>query len=205
MAKQEKLDFDYEEYFNEQFETTAVLMWNTHHAPFTFASYFNKLYNKQLERKDNITIHRKSGELICSVYLYQSNIKHMVFILIDSGNYKSPSHFFDKTMLIVGEGAYEEASAIYRDMNKNPENYDDYMMQEREDMRQRFLNSGVLESAMFDFSNPDYPNTTYFPKQKLSAAMEKKRQRFLKEQREFVIDLLMAVDELLPDFDQIDC
>ena len=50
MAKQEKLDFDYEEYFNEQFETTAVLMWNTHHAPFTFASYFNKLYNKQLER-----------------------------------------------------------------------------------------------------------------------------------------------------------
>ena len=68
-------------------------------------------------------------------------------------------------------------------------------------MLQTFVDSGIVESAMFDFSDPDRPETTYFPKNTNNPTLQKRKARFLKEERKFISDVLMALDDLIPDFD----
>ena len=58
-----KLTFDYDEFFNEKLESTAILMWSTHYQTFTLAFYLNQLYGLGLERLDNITVEQKTGHL----------------------------------------------------------------------------------------------------------------------------------------------
>lgn len=201
MPKQEKLKFDYEEYFNDKLETTAILMWSTHYQTFTFAFYLNQLYNIKLERRDSITLERKSGNYDCSVYSCQSNADQQAFFLIENPKETTAPNIFDKTLLIIGPDAHDFAEHIYNDLEATTVNNNDYITMERDEMRRTFVESGIFESAMFDFSDPDYPETTYFTDAKGNAALQKKRQRFLKEQREFVSDLIFALDPLLPDYE----
>ena len=204
MAKQEILDYDFEEFFNETFERTSVLMFSTHHQAFTFAFYINQLYNMRLERRDDIVIHRKKGDVKYSVFYYQDNISHMVYFLVDSSSSMlaapSTSTIFDKTMLIIGPDAYAKAQFIYDDLNQSNINSESFVGQQRDELRNSFVNTGILESALFDFSDPEKPRTTYFTNSS-SPEIEKKRMRFLNEQREFVTDLFIALDDMMPDFE----
>lgn len=209
MAKK-VFDFDYQGYFNEMFETTTVLMWSTNYAPFTFAFYLNKLYDIQLVRKDNIKLkmpHSRSGMIECSVYHYQSNVEHMAYLLIDSSNSvrdknsKKKGTLFDKTLLLIGADSQELAKSIYEEMNSLPKQSDNMIIQERELTRQEFINSGILESVIFDFSNPDELETSYFRNSLNDPNLEAKRQQFINDQRNYVTDLMMALDDLLPNFE----
>ena len=201
MPKQEKLKFDYDEYFNDKFESTAILMCNTRHQAFTFAFYLNQLYGLHLERHDDITLGDDKDGSRCLIYSYQSNADQLAYFLIENpgGNGGQRRNYFDKTLLIIGPDAHEVAQHIYDELD-TPQNGDG-MMPQRDEMMRTFVESGILESALFDFSDPDYPETTYFPDTKGNAALQKKRARFLKEQREYVSDLIFAIDPLLPDYD----
>ena len=198
-----RLEFDYEDYFNDLFTTTAVLMWSTHHTAVTFAFYINRLYNKQLTRRNNITLHTKQGESRCSVFSQQDNVSHTTYLLIDNPNHqpssKNGTTFFDKTLLIMGPDAHKLAHLIYDDLDSpvatQPGNEAHHLL------RQTFLVSGVLEYALFDFSDPDYPQTTYFPTIANDLRMQEKRRLFLRRQREYACDLLLALDSLLPDYE----
>ena len=201
MPKQEKLKFDFEEYFNEKLESTAILMWSTHYQTFTFAFYLNQLYNIKLERLDNITIERKSGNYNCSIYSYRSNVNQLAFFLIENPNDNKVPNIFDKTLLIIGPDAKDLAERIYKDMVHKHITKSNYIDSEREEMRHTFVEVGIFDSAMFNFSDPDYPETTYFANTTGNATLQKKRQRFLKEQREYVTDLIFAIDPLLPDYE----
>lgn len=203
-------DFDYQGYFNEMFETTTVLMWSTQHAPFTFAFYLNKLYNFQLVRKDNITLkmpHSRNNTIECSVFHSQSNVDHTAYLLIDSsGNVRDKTNnkkgtIFDKTLLLIGADSQELAKTIYDEMNEPATVSDNMLVQEREMTRREFIDSGILESVLFDFSNPDDMETTYFRNSLNDTSLEAKRQRFLNDQRNFVTDIMMTLDDLLPDFE----
>jgi len=202
MAKKEKLDFDYNDFFDEKFEDTAVLMWNTHHQAFTFAFYLNQLYSLNLMRCDEKTLEGKDSPFDCSIYSYISTIDQQAFFLIDTtaaaSNSKSSGIFFDKTMLIIGPDAFETAEHIYNETSQSSPTTTD---NERNAMLQSFVDTGIFESALFDFSDPDRPETTYFPSSNISPSLQKKRDRFLQEQRKFVSDLIIAVDPFLPDFE----
>lgn len=213
MAKKRILDFDYQSYFNEMFETTTVLMWSTHYAPFTFAFFLNRLYNIQLIRKDNVKVnmpHSRNEQLMCTVYHYQSNVDHMAYLLIDSSNdirdkkSKKKGTLFDKTLLLIGADSKELAQSIYEEMNGLPNYSDDSVMQGREQTLREFIESGILESVLFDFSNPDDMETTYFHNSLNDANLEAKRQLFINDQRNYVTDLMMALDDLLPNFENSD-
>lgn len=207
----EVLDFDYQEYFNEMFETTTVLMWSTRHTSYTFAYYLNKLYGLELERKDNITIGMPGGrdeELECAVYHCLSAVEHIAYLLIDSSkgvkeiSGKKKGTLFDKTLLIIGDGSDELAQRIYEDMSLGPQMCKDYREEEREMRRREFIDTGILESVLFDFSNPEELETTYFQNTLKDEKLENRRQAFLKEQRNFVTELMMALDKLLPNFEE---
>ncbi len=207
------LDFDYQGYFNEMFETTTVLMWSTNYAPFTFAFYLNKLYDIKLVRKDDISLkmpHSRNETMDCSVYHYQSNVEHAAYLLIDSSNSvrdkksKKKGTLFDKTLLLIGADSQELAKTIYEEMNGLPNYSSDPFVQERDQTLREFIESGILESVLFDFSNPDDLETTYFHNSLNDANLEIKRQMFINEQRNYVTDLMMALDDLLPNFDTSD-
>lgn len=207
------LDFDFQEYFNEMFETTTVLMWSTHYAPFTFAFYLNRLYNIQLVRKDNITLdipHTRNATMVCPVYHYQSNADHMAYLLIDSSSSvrdktsKKKGTIFDKTLLLIGADSQELARTMYEEMNRwnaVPACCEGTILQEREQTLQEFIESGILESVLFDFSNPDELETTYFQNSLNDPSLEAKRQKFLNDQRNFVTNIMIAVNDLLPNFE----
>ena len=207
MAKQEKLEFDYEGYFNGILEDTAILMWSTHHAAYTFAFYLNRLYNLNLERKENVTFKRKSGDISCPIYCRKDTVKRHTYILIDNSGVqpetKKSITFFDKTLLIMGDEAHNIARRIHDETGAADESGSIIEDPYRDEMLKTFVNSGILESALFDFSNPDAPYTTYFPDTPGNETLQKKRQKFLKEQREFIIDLIIAIDSLLPDYESI--
>jgi hypothetical protein len=201
MAKQEKLSFDYEEYLDELFETTAILTWSTHYPPFTFVFYLNQLYNMQLERQEDIILEQKSGQMKCTVYYGQDNIKHIAYILVDNSNNPtgaSRESIFDKTLLIKGPDAHHIARNIYDDINE--ERAIGEYADNNEALLGMFVDSGILESAMFDFSDREEPKSTYFGDTQ-NEKMLRKQQRFMKEQRIFFSDILLAVDSLLPDFE----
>ena len=198
-----RLDFDYEDYFNELFSTTAVLMWSTHHAAITFAFYINRLYNKQLMRRDNITLHTQQGESLCSVFTQQDNLSHTTYLLVDNPNHMPSSRssvtFFDKTLLIMGPDAYEQAHNIYADLGNStplPSSDEAHTL-----LRQAFLDNGVLEYALFDFSEPDDPQTTYFATPSADPRIRDKQRLFLRKQREYACDLLLALDAFLPNYE----
>lgn len=208
MAKQEKLDFDYEEYFDSILETTAILMWSTRHEAYTFAFYLNQLYNMNLERRDNIKIERKSGDLNCSIFHHQSNLKRYTYILVDNGNVqptaKKNATFFDKTLFIMGEEARSTAQRIYDEIQTGDSTLGGFSDPDRDEMLKSFINSGILECALFDFSDPETPFTSYFPETQASETLEKKRQKFLREQRLYITDLFLAIDSLLPDYESVE-
>lgn len=203
------LDFDYQGYFNEMFETTTVLMWSTQHEAFTFAYYLNKLYDIKLVRKNNISIntpHTRNIKMDCSVFHYQSNIEHMAYLLVDSSKSvrdkktKKKGTYFDKTLLLIGADSQDLAKSIYEETSSQPLTNADPLIFGREQTLSEFVNSGILESVLFDFSNPDALETTYFRNTLNDANLEAKRQLFINDQRNYVIDLMMALDDLLPDF-----
>lgn len=214
------LDFDYQGYFNEMFETTTVLMWSTRYEPFTFAFYLNKLYDISLVRKENISLNMpqsKNETMECSVYHYQSNVEHLAYLLIDSsGSVRDKKSnkkgtIFDKTLLMIGADSQELARSIYEETNgamfweSNTQEINNLAMQERETTRREFINSGILESVLFDFSNPDELETTYFRNSLNDKSLEAKRQKFLNEQRNYVTNIMVALDDLLPNFEAERC
>lgn len=209
-----KLDFDYQEYFNDMFEITTVLMWSSQYEPFTFAYFLNKIYNIQLVRKKNISIAipKSRNEMMeCSVYHFQSNTDHLAYLLIDSSNNvrdktsKKKGTIFDKTLLLIGADSEDIAKSIYEEMNNLPVVDDNEIFQSREQTLCEFFNNGILESVLFDFSNPDELETTYFRNSLNDANLESKRQHFLQEQRDYVTNLMVALDDLLPNFESDDC
>ena len=64
-----------------------------------------------------------------------------------------------------------------------------------------FVGTGIFENALFDFADPDNPQTTYFQNADGNPALQKKQQRFLKQQRQYVSDLIYAIEPLLPDYE----
>ena len=200
-----RLDFDYEEYFNELFANTAVMMWSTHLPAVTFAFYINRLYDKQLTRRESITLHTKKDESRCSVFTQQDNLRHTTYMLIDDPSHRpsarSTGSFFDKTLLIMGPDAHQLARDIYDDMESTPllaptDSDDAHTL-----LRQTFLASGVLEYALFNFADPNRPRTTYFTSQSSDPRIQERQRQFLRRQREYVCDLLLALDSLLPNYE----
>lgn len=204
MAKKERLDFDYEDFFNEKLENIAVLMWNTRHPAFTFAFYLNQLYNLNLERRDDIAS-PNGDESRCTLYSWQSNVDQQAYFLIeqpiDTAN--AGGTFFDKILLIVGAEVFDTARRIYDETSQTIGIADSPTTPERDEMLRTFVETGIFESALFDFSDPDRPETTYFPSAARNAALQKKQDRFLKEQRDLISDLIIVLDPLLPDFESI--
>lgn len=199
MAKQEKLNFDSEGFFNERFENTAVLMWSTHHPAFTFAFYLNQLYGISLVRRDDIV--PQSGDSRRSMlYSYQSNADHLAYFLIEQPLQKK-GDIFDKVLLVIGADAFPTAQHIYDETSQPIDASLPFAAAGHNLMLRSFIETGIFESALFDFSDPDRPETTYFPSSTNNAALEKKRAKFLKEQRERVSDLIIQLDPLLPDYD----
>ena len=202
MAKQEKLLFDYEEYFNEMLKDIAIMMFSTRHPGYQFVFYLNALYNIQLERLKNITLNNKSGDINATLYHHKDNVSHQTFMLLDIGHDMSgrlKNTIFDKTLLVFGADAISMAGNIYDDLETSATQGID---QEHELLRQSFIDKGLIEYALFDFSDPDNPETTYFKNSRPSPDLLKKQQKFLKEQRTFICDLLLNLDDLLPDYEE---
>ena len=205
MAKKERLDFDYEEFFNERLEDTAIVTWSTRHQAFTFAFYINQLYSLNLERCDEIELEAAGNTVQCSVYSYISKVNQQVFFLVDTpaaiARASGSGIFFDKTFLIIGPDSFELGERIYNETAQLHTGDIANSYAGRSQMLQTFVDSGIVESAMFDFSDPDRPETTYFPKSTNNPTLQKRKARFLKEERKFISDVLMALDDLIPDFD----
>lgn len=202
MNRQEKLKFDYEEYFDGLFESTSILMWSTRYAAFTFAFYLNHLYEMNLEKRDDIIIEINGEPHSCPVYHRQDNVSHQTYILVDNtwGDTKKRTVFFDKILLIIGADPGELAERILGDTTLASSSTG-LLANERDAMIESFVNSGILESALFDFSDSDNPRTSYFPSTAVKESVLKKQNQFLKVHRTFVADLLLALDSLLPDFE----
>ena len=201
--------FDYQDYFNEMFEKTTVLMWNTRHEPYTFAYYLNKLYNIRLDRKKSISITKPNtgGEkMLCSVYQYQSAVEHIAYILIDSSEgtrgEDKKGMLFDKTLLLTGAESDRIGQNIYEEMLQGSGASKACQLDERDETMREFIDTGILECVLFDFSNPEEMETTYFAGGQGNKSMEAKRQRFLNEQRSLVSEMMIALDDLLPNFDE---
>ena len=156
-----KLTFDYDEFFNEKLESTAILMWSTHYQTFTLAFYLNQLYGLGLERLDNITVEQK----ICTVYTCRSDADQTSFFLIDNPQQAEAQNIFDKTLLIIGPDSQELAQHIYREIDTARTGAilpDDATADSRQAMLADFVGTGIFENALFDFADPDNPQTTYF-------------------------------------------
>jgi len=202
MSKNEKLEFDYEEYFDEQFKTTAILRFSTNYPSYTFAFYLNQLYSLDLERKDDVKLQIGAEEIPCPILSSENIVKKLTYIMIDCSDAllsgQLSSIIFDKTLLIIGENAHQTAQAIYDDLNGIGAGHAD---ERRQAMLRSFIKRGILENALFDFSTPSMPRTTYFAQDAKTPELKKKRDKFLKAQREFSTDILWAVDSLLPDYE----
>ena len=131
---------------------------------------------------------------------------HNAFFLVSNDTPPSPSRrnsiFFDKTLLIMGPDAFETAENIFNDLDPNNpvEKSDNLSRHDR--LRQAFIWAGILETASFDFSDPERPTTSYFHGPATNSKSLGLRSKFLKEQREYVSDLFLALDNLMPDYDE---
>ena len=199
-----KFAFDYDEFFNEKLESTAILMWSTHYPTFTLAFYLNQLYGLSLERLENITIEQKTGQYSCTIYTCQNYADQTSFFLIDNPQQAESPNIFDKTMLIIGPDSQELAQHIHHEIDTvrtaaPPQG--NAIADSRQAMLSDFVGTGIFENALFDFSDPDNPQTTYFQSADSNPALQKKQQRFLKQQRQYVSDLIYAIEPLLPDYE----
>lgn len=199
-----KFAFDYDEFFNEKLESTAILMWNTHYQTFTLAFYLNQLYGLCLQRLDNITIEQKTGPLSCTIYSCCNNADQTSFFLIDNPQQAESPNIFDKTLLIIGPESQELAQHIHHEIDNartGNASTSDAPADSRQAMLVDFVLTGIFENALFDFSDPDNPLTTYFQNTDPNPTLQKKQQRFLKQQRQYVSDLIYAIEPLLPDYE----
>ena len=205
MSRQEKLYFDYNDYFEEMFEATAVLMWNTHYPVYTFAFYLNQIFGLRLERKDDVLLTDKEETQRCSVYSWIDNCRRLTYFLIDirddGAAPKRKKIYFDKVLLVIGSDARETAMRILGDLEPSTLFDNDPLRQRRDALLRTFIDNGIFESASFDFSDPDHPRTSYFPEQTENTELANKRRLFLKKHREFVGDMILALDRLLPDYE----
>lgn len=205
MAKQEKIPFDYEEFFNDRLEEASILTWNTRHQAFTFAFYLNQLYGLNLERSNEVDIESKEGTIRYSIYTYISYVNQQVFFLVDipavAPTAKGGGVIFDKMLIILGPDALETGEHIYDETSQNRPGEELSANDERNAMLLSFVDGGIFESGMFDFSDPEQPTTTYFPATISNPTLQKRKTKFLKEQRNLVSDLILALDDLIPDFD----
>lgn len=203
MAKQEKLDWDYEEYFDEIFETTGVVMWNTHIPSFTFAFFLNELYQLKLQRQECVSLKKKKATTKCIVYSYVDAVMHTTYFFIENGQStpgaERANAYFDKVLLVMGPNGHETSRRIQHDLEP-PSLFGN---EDKSPEIKCFVDSGILESAYFDYSDAEYPQTSYFPQTNVNEALKKKQSLFLKEQKDYLSDLILAVDHLIPNFDVV--
>lgn len=197
--------FGYDDYFNDLFERMSVIMWNTRYSVHTFAFYLNQLYNLRLERREDITLVSSKEPISCSVFSCCDNVDKSAVFLIE--NKKTPLtsqprefSYFDKTLLVIAPDAAEKTDAIYNDINRPPSSPADIYSACKEELRTSFIDNGIVESVIFDFSDPDNPVCSWFQPTDYKA-LSKQRQKFILFHKNHTIDLLVGLDKLLPDFE----
>ena len=205
MATPKKIQLDSEGLFDDILETTAVINWSTRYPVFTFAFYLNQLLKMDLKKVDDITFSHKGSRLNCSVYAYNDFSYQTSYFLVENNPecIKGFSEFsyFDKSLLIIGPDAESRLQHINNMMNSNEMQPSCIIGMEREQMRQSFINDGIIETATFDFSDPDMPTSDYFTNAPVGSTLYKKQQKFLMAQKEYIENLLVGLDKLIPDYE----
>lgn len=189
--------------YEEMLEITAILMWNTSYSDFTFAFYLNQLFGLGLERRKDIGLSTMKEDIQCSVFAFNDKVNHQAYFLIENGlasrqNVKELS-YYDKTLLIQGADAFERAEQIYNDLKEPAHKTVDLIGLQREEMRCAFVDSGIVESAWFNFSDPDNPESSIISS---LAPLSKKQKAFIDFQKEYTQGILVEIDDLLPNFDE---
>lgn len=205
MAKQTKYSLSVEDvysHYDEMLETTAMLAWNTSYSAYTFAFHLNQLYGLELQRRDDICLSTLKEEIQCSVYSYDDMVNHLSFYLIENGlssrQQVQELSYFDKTLLIHGPESFDRAQQIYDDLNAPERVETDLIAMQREALRLSFVNSGIVESESFDFSDPDEPRSSMIAP---NTTPNKKQQAFLDFQMKYIQGIFVELDDILVDFD----
>jgi len=197
------------EYYDQLLCDASVVMWRTTHQPFTFAFYFNELYQLNLQRQEDIELTIKDKTVAFPVYGGREDINQMAFFLIenDPSTMSGDAQFsyFDKIMLFIGPDAAVRAGQIVDDLERPRPECDNCFVSQREDRRIGFVEKGIVETALFDFSDPDFPTTTYFSLAAPGTTLRKKQKSYLDGQRKFVVNLLVALDDRMPNFEDDVC
>ena len=197
--------FDYSEYFESLFSMTSVTMWSTRYPAFTFAFYLNQLYGLELERRDDIVVSNAKKEIPCSVFSYQRNVDQLVFFLIENDPNSTQEikqlSYFDKILLIMGPDAEKYSMNIYNDIMKPKPNSMNIAEIEREQLCKSFIENGIVEMGVFDFTDANDIRTNYFSSPATNETTKKKRLKFLQFYREYMTDLFVGLDELIPNFE----
>jgi hypothetical protein len=205
LAKQTKYSLSVEDvysHYDEMLETTAMLAWNTSYSAYTFAFHLNQLYGLELQRRDDICLSTLKEEIQCSVYSYDDMVNHLSFYLIENGlssrQQVQELSYFDKTLLIHGPESFDRAQQIYDDLNAPERTETDLIAMQREALRLSFVNSGIVESESFDFSDPDEPRSSMIAP---NTTPNKKQQAFLDFQMKYIQGIFVELDDILVDFD----
>ena len=195
----EEVIFPYE----EMLESTAILMWNTSYSDFTFAFYLNQLFGLELERRKDISLSTMKEEIQCSVFSYDDKVNHQSYFLIENGLASRQSvkelSYYDKTLLILGADAFERAEPIYDELKEPMRNSVDLLAMQREELRTSFVNSGIVESAWFNFADPDNPESSIIATR---SPLNKKQKAFIDFQKDYIQGIFVELDDLLPNYDE---
>lgn len=184
--------------YDEMLENTAVLSWNTSYTAFSFAFYLNHLYGLNLQRRDDITLSTMKETITCSVFSCNDGVNHQSFFLIENGmtamQKVQKMSYFDKTLLIQGPDAFEIADGIYNDMLRPHSNAVDIIGMQREEMRLDFVNTGIVETVKFDFSDHNNPTSSLI---KPGIPASSKQKKFHEFQKEYIQGILVEIDDLI--------
>ncbi len=189
--------------YEEMLESTAILAWNTSYSAFTFAFYLNELFHLQLLRRNDIRLSSMKEDIQCSVYAYTDTISHQSYFLIEnelaSRQRIQELSYFDKTLLIQGAEAFERAQEIYAELKEPFHQSDDIIGMQREEMRRSFIDSGIVESIWFDFSDPDNPSSSLIAD---NVPLNKRQKKFIDFQKDYIQGIFIEIDDLLTDYDE---
>jgi hypothetical protein len=186
----------------EQLENTAVLAWRTSYTAFTFAFYLNQIFHMELRRCNDIQLSSMKEAIRCSVYSYSDPVDHLNYFLIENNMEDMQSvkalSYFDKMLLVNGAEASERADAIDEELKAPMRHHDDILGTQYEEMRHTFVETGIIESARFDFTDAEIPTASILDS---DSGLSKKQQNFLQFYRDYIQGILIEIDDLIQYFE----
>lgn len=209
MAKPKTYTLDCSDEYDQELSEAAVTLWITRYPAYTFAYHLNNLFELNLEYSDPIVVDIDGQEATVQAFIYQDTTRQLNYVLIENHtldiNDMGQRDFsqYDKTLIISGFEALQRMEEIRNELTNRTPLYSDDTQREREAQRLEIMDNGIIESAGIDFSDTDNPviDSLMLPKNNKRALQ---LQKFLATQTDFLRNILYAIDNRIPDFEDGD-